>query len=81
MAEVRCVRCKEVREGLSNPPFRNELGTRLQEAVCAQCWQDWLRQQTAIINHYGLNLLEPAAKEFLFQQVETFFFGESVPNS
>lgn len=81
MNEVRCVRCQEVRESLPRAPFRNDLGARLQEAVCAVCWQEWLQQQTAIINHYGLNLLEPSAKEFLYQQVEAFFFGESVPNS
>jgi Fe-S cluster biosynthesis and repair protein YggX len=36
-----------------------------------------LKEQTAIINHYALNLLDPKAKEFLTQKTEDFFFGES----
>lgn len=51
------------------------LGTRVFESVCADCWQAWLKEQTAIINHYALNLRDPQAKQFLTQRTEAFFFG------
>jgi len=35
-----------------------------------------LKEQTAIINHYGLNLLEAKAKRLLAEKTEEFFFGE-----
>ncbi len=35
----------------------------------------WLREQTAIINHFGLNLLDPNAKQFLTEKTKEFFFG------
>ena len=76
MATVQCVRCAQQREGLAAPPFNNDLGRRLHQAACGSCWQDWLRHQTALINHYALNLLDPQAKAFLYQQLEAFFFGE-----
>lgn len=75
MSTITCVRCGETAPGLPAPPYRNELGTRLFESVCQSCWQIWLKEQTAIINHYALNVLDPKAKEFLKDQTETFFFG------
>ena len=75
MADVTCVRCGETRAGLAWPPFNNELGKKLQEQVCQVCWGQWLQRQTALINHYGLNLREPDARKFLTDQTEEFCFG------
>ena len=33
------------------------------------------QQATLIINHYGLNLADPRANEFLMEQMENFLFG------
>jgi Fe-S cluster biosynthesis and repair protein YggX len=33
--------------------------------------------QQQLINHYGLNLRDPKAKEFLFRNMEQFLFGVS----
>jgi Fe-S cluster biosynthesis and repair protein YggX len=48
------------------------------EISCARqkCWQEWLQMQTAIINHYGLDLREQDARKFLMQQTETFLFDQ-----
>ena len=75
MAEVTCARCGEQREGLSFAPFNNALGKRIHAEVCRVCWDAWLKQQTMLINHYGLNLREAEAKQFLYEQTEKFLFG------
>lgn len=75
MPHVQCLRCGETRDGLPAPPFNNDIGRRVHEAVCGPCWQDWLRHQTALINHYALNVRDPQAKQFLFQQLEAYLFG------
>ena len=75
MADVTCVRCGETRAGLAFAPFNNELGKKLHQQVCQVCWAAWLQRQTALINHYGLNLRDPEAKKFLADQTEEFFFG------
>ncbi len=54
-----------------------EAGLRLYHQICEPCWQEWLQFQTALINHYGLAVRDPRAKEFLTQQRETFFFEAS----
>lgn len=53
-------------------PFQNDLGQRLYEEVCGVCWGEWLRFQQQLINHYGLNLRDPKAREFLMEQMEGF---------
>jgi len=75
MGTFQCVRCGQPGARISAPPLPNELGNRLYDQVCQTCWQDWLREQTAIINHYGLNLMDPKARAFLMEQTEGFFFA------
>ena len=42
---------------LSAPPFRDELGQRIYSSVCADCWQDWLRNYSIkVINELRLDL-------------------------
>lgn len=74
MAEIECVRCGQTREQLPKPPLRNELGERVYASICAPCWAEWLRYQTALINHYGLDVREAQAREFLMANMEAFLF-------
>lgn len=76
MSDVSCVRCGQTRERMAAPPFRNALGDRIYDAICRTCWTEWLQHQTAVINHYGLDLRDPRAREFLTSQTETFLFGQ-----
>jgi Fe-S cluster biosynthesis and repair protein YggX len=42
---------------LSAPPFSDELGQRIFETVCADCWNDWVRNYSVkVINELRLNL-------------------------
>ena len=75
MADVTCVRCGQTRPGLAFAPFNNELGRKIHEQVCQECWNTWLARQTALINHYGLNLRDPEARKFLLENTEQFLFG------
>ncbi len=72
---IHCRRCGSDAPRLPRPPFRNELGERIQAEICANCWQDWLQHQTLLINHYGLDPRETKAREFLYQQIEQVLLG------
>ena len=63
-------------EGLPRPPYPGELGQRIFESVSRQAWQQWLSHQTMLINENRLTPFEPAARKFLEEQMENFFFGE-----
>ena len=76
---VTCARCGQTRAGFVKPPFPGAIGARVVESICTQCWADWLKQQTMLINHYGLNVMDPQARSFLTKNMSAFLFkaGES----
>jgi Fe-S cluster biosynthesis and repair protein YggX len=76
---VTCARCGQTRAGFFKPPFPGAIGARVVESICTQCWADWLKQQTMLINHYGLNVMDPQARSFLTKNMSAFLFkaGES----
>ncbi len=74
MADVTCTRCGTTRAGLDRPPFPGAIGLRAQAEICQECWQLWLKQQTMLINHYGLNLMDPQARQFLTKNMDAFLF-------
>jgi Fe-S cluster biosynthesis and repair protein YggX len=71
---VTCSRCGETREGFERPPFPGAIGARIVESICKECWAQWLKQQTMLINHYGLNVMDPQARTFLTRNMEAFLF-------
>ncbi len=77
MAEITCVRCGQTGAQLARPPLRNELGERVFSSICERCWGEWLRYQTALINHYGLDVRDPQAREFLSANMEAFLFRKA----
>ena len=79
MAEITCERCGEVGEQLPKPPLRNELGERVHAAICSACWEEWKAYQTALINHYGLDVRDREAREFLSKNMEAYLFETEEP--
>jgi tetratricopeptide (TPR) repeat protein len=51
---------------LPRPPFSDELGQRIQQTVCAECWEDWRRNYSIkVINELRLDLsTERGAEEY-----------------
>jgi Fe-S cluster biosynthesis and repair protein YggX len=82
---IQCTRCGEENPRLDKPPFRTDLGERIQASICQACWKEWLQHQTLLINHYGLDPRDPTAREFLYQQVEQVLLkggdGEEIDTS
>jgi Fe-S cluster biosynthesis and repair protein YggX len=75
MPNVECTRCGQERAALPFKPFNNELGERIFSQICQPCWGEWLKQQTMLINHYGLNLQDKDARKFLVENTEKFLFN------
>jgi Fe-S cluster biosynthesis and repair protein YggX len=75
MADIQCVRCGQTRAPVAFAPFNNDLGRRIHAEICQVCWAEWLKQQTMLINHNGLNVRDPDARKFLTEQTERFLFA------
>jgi Fe-S cluster biosynthesis and repair protein YggX len=73
---VHCVKLGQEAEGLDRPTYPGELGKRIYENISKVAWQQWLRQQTMLINEYRLTPIDPKARKFLEEQMEKFLFGE-----
>lgn len=76
MSNFTCVRCeRDDPEPLAAPPFGDERGKRIQQEICTECWEEWKKQQMLLINHYGLNVRDKKAREFLYKNLDAFLFG------
>ena len=75
MSDVTCVRCKQTRAGFERAPFPGAIGARIVAEICQDCWSQWVKQQTMLINHYGLNVMDPQARSFLTKNMQAFLFG------
>jgi len=72
---VKCIKLGREADGLDFPPYPGELGRRLWESVSKEAWQQWIKQQTMLINENRLNLADSAARKYLSEQMEKHFFG------
>jgi len=73
---VQCVKLQREAEGLERAPYPGPLGQRVFDHVSKEAWQQWLRQQTMLINEYRLTPVDPKARKFLEEQMERYFFGD-----
>jgi tetratricopeptide (TPR) repeat protein len=58
-----CMSGKHARQ-LPSPPMKDEIGQKIQERVCADCWHDWLRNYSIkVINELRLDLSTERGQE------------------
>ena len=62
-------------EGLDFPPYPGALGKRIFESVSKEAWKAWLEHQKMLVNENRLNLADAAARKYLAEQMEAYFFG------
>ncbi|MDR1528900.1 MAG: oxidative damage protection protein [Burkholderiales bacterium] len=72
---VHCVKLQRDAEGLDFPPYPGALGQRIFENISKEAWQQWIRQQTMLVNEHRLNMSDPEARRWLMAQTEQYFFG------
>lgn len=74
-----CERCKQSNPRLDFQPWPGELGLRLQNSICQQCWGEWMQMQTKIINEYRINVLHPEHAKAVRDQMEIFLGFKEPP--
>jgi len=75
---VNCAKLGREAEGMDRPPYPGALGQRIFDNVSKEAWDAWVRYQTMLINENRLNLADPAARKYLIEQAEAYFFGGGV---
>ena len=74
---VQCVKLGKEAEGLDMAPYPGELGQRIFENISKEAWQQWMGQQTILINEHRLNVIDPEHRAFIEGEMEKFLFGEA----
>ncbi len=72
---VKCIKLGTEAEGLDFPPYPGEIGKRIFANVSKEAWQQWVKQQTMLINENRLSLADARARKYLAEQMEKHFFG------
>lgn len=73
---VNCIKLGKEADGLDRIPYPGDLGQRIYDNISKEAWQEWMGQQTILINEYRINVMDPKGRAFLEEQMEKFFFGE-----
>ena len=72
MAVVACRRCSEHKAGLGHAPLPGRWGAAVLADTCAECWHDWIEEQTRLINHERLLPSEPEHRKVLYARMAAF---------
>lgn len=71
---VFCQRYQKEMPGLKQPPLPGPFGQKIFEQISHQAWEDWLLEQTRIINELKLKMFEPQAQKTLQEHAQKFLF-------
>jgi Fe-S cluster biosynthesis and repair protein YggX len=74
--KFKCARCGQKNEALGYAPVPTELGAKIGQEICKDCWKEWIKKQQQLINHFGLDVSNPDTHEYLFDQMRIFFYDE-----
>ena len=77
MPEVACRRCGKRKPGLDKPPLPGKWGPLIQADSCAECWHEWIEEQTRLINHERLLPSEPEHRKVLYARMASFLHLDS----
>jgi Fe-S cluster biosynthesis and repair protein YggX len=73
LAELTCSRCGNEGEQLPKAPISGELGQRVFDNICQNCWAEWKEMSMRIVNHYGLQPVDPDDRKKIYVFLREFF--------
>lgn len=70
--QITCRRCGQTTSKMAERPFKGPLGEQVWASVCQQCWSEWIRMGTKVINELRLNFAIPRHAEVYDQHMREF---------
>lgn len=74
MRIIHCQKLKQDQPQLAYPPFPGEIGERIYNEISQPAWDQWLIEQTKMINEYRLDPMDEKAQQFLHDEMMSFLF-------
>ena len=73
MAQITCSKCGQHKEAYEdNPFFGSALGQKIGSQVCKECFSEWEKMQTIVINEYHLNTAQAEHRKILVTKIKEF---------
>jgi Fe-S cluster biosynthesis and repair protein YggX len=72
VAEVDCRRCGLRKPALDRAPLPGKYGPTILAQTCAECWHEWVEEQTRVINHEQLMPAQPEHRRVLYERMSAF---------
>ena len=72
MGQVVCRRCRQQKPALAQAPLPGKWGPLILADTCADCWHDWIDEQTRLINHEHLLPADPEHRKVLYARMAAF---------
>jgi Fe-S cluster biosynthesis and repair protein YggX len=72
MSTLVCSHCGLERDPLPQPPLAGAIGAAVQAHVCADCWAEWQATAPSFINHYGIQVAQPAGRTRLYELMREY---------
>lgn len=73
---IHCKKLNKEATALDFNPYPGPIGEKIKDNISREAWDEWLGQQTMLINEYRLNLTNKESRQFLETEMEKYFFGE-----
>ena len=74
MRMIHCHKLKQEHPQLPHPPFPGEIGERIYREISQVAWDQWIIEQTKIINEYRLDPMDEKAQILLHDEMMSFLF-------
>ncbi len=74
MSKVHCIKYGAEQDAIPYTPYPGELGRRIAENVGLKFWQEWLAQQTMLINENHYSPIDPEHRAILERAMQAFLF-------
>jgi Fe-S cluster biosynthesis and repair protein YggX len=72
VTDISCRRCGQNKAGLSEAPLRGTWGPIILAQTCADCWHEWIEEQTRLINHERLLPSNPEHRKVLYERMRAY---------
>ncbi|RLA09379.1 MAG: oxidative damage protection protein [Gammaproteobacteria bacterium] len=73
---VMCRKLGKEAAALEKAPYPGEMGQRILAEISSEAWDQWVAQQTMLINENRLSMADASSRKFLVKEMENFLFGE-----
>lgn len=71
---IFCTYLQRDAEGQDFQLYPGKLGKRIYNEISKEAWQQWMSKQTMLINEKKLNMMNPADRKVLEQEMVNFLF-------